>query len=131
MAKDTVSDPVQEINPATDAKVIERSQLGLTADNIIERTEADGNTLIYDVEDDGKVLFSTLSEPLAFAWASGHNIGMARTAKPNAKVDKPDAKEGVDHEDVDAKNDNDNAAKPDKSDKQAAPSKPTRQRNAL
>jgi hypothetical protein len=126
MDKDA-SNTVQEINPATDAKIIEGSAPALTADNIIERTENDGATLIYEVEAGGKVLFSTLTRPLAFAFVAGHNAGMSGKGKPAKPVKpakegdaKPDTAPAVDPADVDASADTSADASASKSDDKAA-----------
>jgi hypothetical protein len=63
-AETTIEEPFKE---AEDTPVV------VTADNIISRTEKDGETVAYEVVRDGELLFSTVSRPLAFAWIGGFN----------------------------------------------------------
>jgi hypothetical protein len=60
----------------------------LCADAIIERTNEATKELTYEVEKDGKVIFSTLSRPLAFAFMAGFNA-LPKAAKPEKDDAKP------------------------------------------
>jgi hypothetical protein len=68
----------------------EDTPLVLTADNIITRTEKDGETLAYEVEHNGELLFSTVSRPLAFAWIGGFNSQAQTGTKASAHNTAPD-----------------------------------------
>lgn len=52
--------------------------LVLTADNIISRTEKDGETVAYEVIHDSKLMFSTVSRPLAQSFLIGWNAGQQK-----------------------------------------------------
>jgi hypothetical protein len=45
----------------------------LCADAIVERTDAKTGDLVYEVEKEGKVIYSTVTRPLAFAFMAGVN----------------------------------------------------------
>jgi hypothetical protein len=79
-AETAIEQPFAE---AEDAPIV------LTADNIISRTETDGETLAYEVVHDGELLFSTVSRPLAFAFVAGWNgkagHGGAKPSRDNSE----------------------------------------------
>jgi hypothetical protein len=53
----------------------------LNGDAIVKRVEETTGEVVYDVIlEPSKALFSAISAPLASAWVSGHNAGMARAA---------------------------------------------------
>jgi hypothetical protein len=60
----------------------------LCAENVVERVDKDTGAIVYEVENAGKVLFSTVTRPLAFAFVAGVN------AVPTPKKAAP-AKEGA------------------------------------
>jgi hypothetical protein len=78
-AETTIEKPFKE---AEDAPLV------LTADNIISRTEKDGETVAYEVVNDGKLLFSTVSRPLAQSFLIGWNAGQGKSASKSAATDK-------------------------------------------
>jgi hypothetical protein len=79
-AETAIEKPFEEVE---DAPVV------LTADNIISRTEKDGETVAYEVMHDGELLFSTVSRPLAFSFVAGWNgkagHGAAKPSRDNSE----------------------------------------------
>jgi hypothetical protein len=56
----------------------------LCADNVVERVDKDTGAIVYEVENAGKVLFSTVTRPLAFAFVAGVNAVPVKAAKEKA-----------------------------------------------
>ena len=77
-AETTIKQPFEE---AEDLPLV------LTADDIITRTEKDGETIAYEVVNDGKLLFSTVSRPLAQSFLIGWNAGQGKSAAKSASAD--------------------------------------------
>jgi hypothetical protein len=84
-----VNDPVTD----TAIKGIE-APFQLSADDIFQRAEKETGQIVYDVIRDGRVLFSTITAPLAHAFVAGYNAkrapGSEREAQHTAKGNKTD-----------------------------------------
>jgi hypothetical protein len=63
----------------------------LCADAIVERTDAKTGDLVYEVEKEGKVIYSTVTRPLAFAFLAGVNA-VPSAPKKGAPVKESDGK---------------------------------------
>jgi hypothetical protein len=67
----------------------------LCADAIVERVDKETGAVAYEVEKDGKVIYSTVTKPLAFAFLAGVNAVPVKAAKgtpPKPEGDDPKAK---------------------------------------
>jgi hypothetical protein len=53
----------------------------LCADAVVERTNENTGDLVYEVEKEGKVIYSTVTRPLAFAFLAGVNAVPVKAAK--------------------------------------------------
>jgi hypothetical protein len=93
-------------NPDIAAKTVETPFLN--ASDIAQRLETDGKTVVYDVIGDEKVLFSTVSAPLAHSFISGWNAkGDARHKDDAPAKGTPAARDDASQgDDVDANNGN-------------------------
>ena len=58
------------------------------ADHVVERLEADGETVVYDVIANEKLLFSTVSAPLAHSFIAGYNARSQSNEKSKSKPEK-------------------------------------------
>jgi hypothetical protein len=85
--------PMKSSNEPEATKVIE-ARFVLSADNIVETTDAATGDVIHEVVKDEKVLFSTVTRPLAFAWLSGHNAAVVKHAKGAGAKDVAKGEDG-------------------------------------
>lgn len=76
-AMPTNSDKSSTSNEAVDPRVKEpggiEAPFTLSADNVVDRIDNETGATIHEIVNDEKVLFSTLSKPLAFAFVTGWN----------------------------------------------------------
>jgi hypothetical protein len=56
----------------------------LNADAIVERVDKETGATVYEVEKAGKVIYSTITRPLAFAFLAGVNANPGKAAKAAA-----------------------------------------------
>jgi hypothetical protein len=70
--------------PSDDADKVIEAPFRLSADDIFERTNEATDEVTYEIEQGGKVLFSTLSRPLAFVWMEGRNSTPTMTTTKDA-----------------------------------------------
>jgi hypothetical protein len=60
----------------------------LDADAIVERVDKDTGATVYEVEEEGKVIYSTITRPLAFAFLAGVNANPAKSLKGKPPKDE-------------------------------------------
>lgn len=108
--------------------------LQLSADDIVEGVEQDGKTVIHNVIQGERVLFSTVSQPLAFAFIQGHNTAAKAVKDVEAKKgdDGGDGEEGKGARRAPAEVDPKTGEKAEKAtaDNKPAPAKPKTDRPA-
>jgi hypothetical protein len=61
----------------------------LCADAIVERINKETGATVYEVEKEGKVIYSTITRPLAFAFLAGVNANPAKGVPPKDAGNKP------------------------------------------
>jgi hypothetical protein len=66
----------------------------LCADAIVERTNEKAGDLVYEVEKEGKVIYSTVTRPLAFAFLAGVNAVPSAPKKGAPAKESPSSGSG-------------------------------------